>query len=155
VRAAEAARRTRATAIQQEQEAAQLQEELEATLEVVRRDQEFGLAAQGAGHDATPVNATMLGDRPPPQEVLAGDAGDVARQRAAEVHGWVPDPRRQDVERRSVHSSAHDHNYDHHDYDRHDYNHDDAPLRVVKTIIRDSGSTQWPVLTKTNYAEWS
>jgi hypothetical protein len=26
---------------------------------------------------------------------------------------------------------------------------------VVKTIIRESGSTQWPVLTKTNYAEWS
>jgi hypothetical protein len=26
---------------------------------------------------------------------------------------------------------------------------------VVKTIIRDSGSTQWPVLTKTTYVEWS
>jgi hypothetical protein len=25
---------------------------------------------------------------------------------------------------------------------------------VVKTIIRDSGNTQWPVLTKTNYPEW-
>jgi hypothetical protein len=57
VRAAEAARRTRATAIQQEQEAAQLQEELEVTLEVVWRDQEeLGLAAQGAGHDVPPVD---------------------------------------------------------------------------------------------------
>jgi hypothetical protein len=66
------------------------------------------------------------------------------------VHGWVPDPRRQDVERprverRSVHSSVHDYDYDH----------DDAPSRVVKTVIRDSGNTQWPVLKKTNYTEWS
>jgi hypothetical protein len=67
-----------------------------------------------------------------------------------EVHEWVPDPRRQDVERHSVHSSVHDHDYDHDDYD-----HGDAPARVVKTIIMDSDSTQWPVLMKTNYAEWS
>jgi hypothetical protein len=139
-RAAEAARRTRAVAIRQEQEAAQLQEELEATLEVVRRDlEELGHTAQGAGHDVPPVNAATLGARPPPQEVSAGDA---ARQQVTEVHGWVPDPRHQDVERRSVH-------------DHDDFNHDDAPPRVVKTVIRDSGSTQWPVLTKTNYAEWS
>jgi hypothetical protein len=52
------------------------------------------------------------------------------------VHGWVPDPRRQDVERRSVHSSVHDHDYDHDDY-----NHDNAPPRVVKTVIRDSDNT--------------
>jgi hypothetical protein len=26
---------------------------------------------------------------------------------------------------------------------------------VVKAIIRDSGSTKWLVLTKTNYVEWS
>jgi hypothetical protein len=142
-RAAEAARCTRAVAIRQEQEAAQLQEELEATLEVVRRDlEELGHTTQGVGHDAPPVNIAALGARPPPQEVPAGDA---ARQRAAKIHGWVPDPRRQNVERRFVHGSVHDH----------DYNHDVAPPRVVKTIIRDSGSTQWPVLTKTNYAEWS
>jgi hypothetical protein len=140
-RAAEAARRTRAIAIQQEQEAAQLQE-LEATLEVVRRDlEELDHAAQGAGHDVPPVDAAKLGARPPPQEVPAGDA---ARQRATEVHGWFPDPRRQDVERCSVH--VHDHD---------DYNHDDTPPRVVKTIIRDSNSTQWSVLMKTNYAKWS
>jgi hypothetical protein len=35
------------------------------------------------------------------------------------------------------------------------YDHDDAPPRVVKTIIRDSDNTQWSVLTKINYAEWS
>jgi flagellar biosynthesis GTPase FlhF len=143
-RAAEEARRTRAVAIRQEQEAAQLQEELEVKLEVVRPDlEELGHTAQGAGHDVPPVNAAALGARPPPQEVPAGDA---ARQRDAEVHGWVPDPRHQDVERRSVHD---------HDYDHDDFNHDDAPPRVVKTVIRDSGSTQWPVLTKTNDAEWS
>jgi hypothetical protein len=66
------------------------------------------------------------------------------------VHGWVPYPCRQDVERprverRSVHSFVPDSDYDH----------DDAPPRVVKTIIRDSGNTQWPVLTKTNYSKWS
>jgi hypothetical protein len=76
-------------------------------------------------------------------------AGEAARQRAAEVHRWVPDPRRQDVERPRVERrSVHDHDYDHDDY-----NHDDAPPRVVKTVIRDSGNTQWPVLTKTNYVE--
>jgi hypothetical protein len=26
---------------------------------------------------------------------------------------------------------------------------------VIKTVIRDSDNTRWPVLTKTNYAEWS
>jgi hypothetical protein len=36
-----------------------------------------------------------------------------------------------------------------------EYNHDDAPQRVIQTIIRDSGNTQWPILTKTNYTEWS
>jgi hypothetical protein len=55
---------------------------------------------------------------------------------------WVPDPRRQDVERprvekRSVHSSVHDPDSD--------YDHDDAPPRVIKTIIMDSGNTQWPI----------
>jgi hypothetical protein len=35
------------------------------------------------------------------------------------------------------------------------YNHGGAPLRVIQTIIRDSGNTQWPVLMKTNYVEWS
>jgi hypothetical protein len=36
-----------------------------------------------------------------------------------------------------------------------EYNHGGAPPRVIRTIIRDSGNIQWPVLTKTNYAEWS
>jgi uncharacterized membrane protein len=64
-RAAEAARHTRATAIQQEQEATQLHEELEVTLEVVRRDQEeLGHIAQGAGHDVPLVDAAALGARP-------------------------------------------------------------------------------------------
>jgi hypothetical protein len=149
--AAEAARRTRAVAIRQEQEAAQVQE-LEATLEVVRRDlEELGHAAQGAGHNVPPVDAAAQGCRPPPQEVPVGDG---ARQRAAEVHGWVPDSRRQDVERprverRSVHSFVHDSDSDY------NHDHDDAPPMVVKTIIRDSSNTQWPVLMKTNYAEWS
>jgi hypothetical protein len=80
---------------------------------------------------------------PPPQEVPAGD---VAWRRVTEAHGWVPNPRRQDVERsrvkrHSVHNSDSDSDYE--------------PPRVVKTIIRDSGNTQWPVLTKSNYAEWS
>jgi hypothetical protein len=52
--------------------------------------------------------------------------------------------------RRFVDGSVHDYDYVHHNYD-----HDDAPPRVVKTITMDSGSTQWPVLTKTNYVEWS
>jgi hypothetical protein len=36
-----------------------------------------------------------------------------------------------------------------------EYNHGGTPPRVIRTIIRDSGNIQWPVLTKTNYAEWS
>jgi hypothetical protein len=36
-----------------------------------------------------------------------------------------------------------------------EYNPGGAPPRVIQTIIRDSGNTQWPVLMKTNYAEWS
>jgi hypothetical protein len=36
-----------------------------------------------------------------------------------------------------------------------EYNHGGAPPRVIQTIIRDSGNTQWTVLTKTNYVEWS
>jgi hypothetical protein len=36
-----------------------------------------------------------------------------------------------------------------------EYNHGGTPPRVIRTIIRDSGNIQWPVLTKTNYTEWS
>jgi hypothetical protein len=46
---------------------------------------------------------------------------------------------------RSDHSSDHGTNAE--------YNHGGAPPRVIQTIIRDSGNTQWQVLTKTNYAE--
>jgi hypothetical protein len=86
------ARRTRVVAIQQEQDTAQLQEELEVTLEVVQCDQEeLGHTVLGVGQNVPPVDGAMQGARPLPQEVQAGD---IARQRAAEVHGWVPDPRR-------------------------------------------------------------
>jgi hypothetical protein len=55
------------------------------------------------------------------------------------------------VDRHIIHNSAHDSIYDFDSY----YDHDDAPPRVVRTIIRDSSNTQRPVLTKTSYTEWS
>jgi hypothetical protein len=72
--AAKAARRTKAVAIQHAQEAARLQEELEATLELVCFNQEeLGHTAQSAGHCAPPVDAVAHGAHPPPQELPTGD----------------------------------------------------------------------------------
>ena len=143
-----------AAATRRRQEALQLEEELEATREVARRDQEERVqVAQGGRREAqagdlVPFHrpAAEGGQREPPE---------VVRQR--EVHGWVMDPRRrQDVEHpRSVHDWVPDPRRRQDAEHRRSVHDPDSP-RAVKTIVRESvGATQWPMLTKDNYIEWS
>jgi hypothetical protein len=78
---------------------------------------------------APPVgNATQ---EPPRSTGSAGSADDAGTHRGGDMDWWMDD----------LHLGS-DHDSDH-GADT-EYNHGGAPPRVIQTIIRDSGNTQWP-----------
>jgi hypothetical protein len=88
--------------------------------------------------DPQALPAGSASQEPPKSAGDAGSTDDARAHHGRDMNRWMGD----------LHLGS-DHGTDT------EYNHGGAPPRVIQTIIRDSGNTQWTVLTKTNYVEWS